>query len=229
MTKTLAARFALGFAIAFAICLGLLHVIEPEFNSNGHLISEYELGQYGWVMSLAFFTLAAASLAIWYTVREDIQTTAGRIGKWWLVLLVLAYLGAGLFYPDASTGGLGLPIDPANFKQGEIAPTLNASLHGFSGVLVIASSPIVFTLLARSLSKNSRWAAFAKDLSFPTWLAWAGFASLPITLIAYYSLQQPSLDLRPIVSLFNRVMILSYAFWLGKCAQQSLKVNRQGE
>jgi hypothetical protein len=226
MTKTLAARFALGFAIAFALLLGLLHVIEPEFNSNGHLISEYELGNYGWLMSLAFWSLAAASLFLAHSLRDDLRGLAGTIGFWWLLLLAVAYLGAGLFYPDTSTGGLGLPMDPVDFKRGEIAPTLSATLHGVSGIVVIGSSPIVFTLLARGLSKNSRWAAFAKDLRFPTWLAWLGLASLPITMIAYYSLQQPGLDLRPLVSLFNRVMILTYAAWLAICAQQSLKANR---
>jgi hypothetical protein len=47
--------------VAFLAILSVLHVLEPEFNPP-HLISEYQLGRFGWLMSLAFFCLGAASL-----------------------------------------------------------------------------------------------------------------------------------------------------------------------
>lgn len=224
MTKVSAARITIGFAITFAVVLAVLHLLEPEFNSDGHLISEYELGRYGWLMSLAFFSMAGASLALWFAIRDDLQTTSGRIGKWWLLLIALAYVGGGLFYPDESTGGLGLPADPAQVDRGAIAPTLNATLHGLSGVIVIASSPIVFTLLSRSLARNPHWAAKAHALRGPTWLSWIGLVSLPISLVLYNAVQQPGiLDVRFVVSIGNRFMILTYAAWLAVCAYQATR------
>jgi Mn2+/Fe2+ NRAMP family transporter len=45
------------------------YVLEPEFNPSWRMICEYELGNYGWMMRLAFFSLALSCLAIPVTVR----------------------------------------------------------------------------------------------------------------------------------------------------------------
>ena len=57
------ARTALAAVVVFFILLAALHFIEPEFDPSKRLISEYELGRYGWVMSLAFFSLGVGVLA----------------------------------------------------------------------------------------------------------------------------------------------------------------------
>ena len=61
---------AIGLCVAFLAILSVLHVLEPEFNPP-HLISEYQLGRFGWLMSLAFFCLGAASLALFAAARQD--------------------------------------------------------------------------------------------------------------------------------------------------------------
>ncbi len=215
------ARLTIGFAIAFVLILAALHFLEPQFNLGGHLISEYELGPYGWLMSLAFFCLAGVSLFLYFFLKDGLQTPTGRIGRWWLLLIILAYLGAGAFYPDDSTGGLGLPLDTADYKRGTIAPTLNASLHGLSGIIVIASSPIVFTLLQRSLAQNKQWVSRMTSIRKATALAWLGLLSFPVSLILYNLLQQPGgFDFRIVVSVANRFMILTYVFWMVTTASQ---------
>jgi hypothetical protein len=212
-------HLTLGFASAFVLLLGALHLLEPEFNTQGHLISEYELGRYGWLMSLAFFCLAGASLSLWFAIRPDLLTTGGRVGSWWLLLIVVAYLGAGLFYPDESTGGLGLPPNPADVERGTIAPTLNATLHGISGIIVIGSSPIVFTLLSRSLAKNPKWQPRMRSINWATVAAWLGLLLFPISMVLYTLAQRPGgFDFRVIVSLVNRLMILAYAAWMAVVA-----------
>ncbi len=142
MNPQTSARVAFWTAICFGSILATLHFLEPEFNDSGHLISEYELGRYGWLMSLAFFSLGAASIFLFHSIRNDLRGAAGSMGGWWLLLIGVAYFVAGIFYPDQSTGGLGLPINPADFKRGAVAPTLNATFHGAAGVTVIGSSPI---------------------------------------------------------------------------------------
>jgi Protein of unknown function (DUF998) len=226
MKKQTTARITIGFIVVFFLVLAVLHFLEPEYNAEGHLISEYELGQYGWLMSLAFFSLAGASLAICIAIKGDLQGLGGRIGKWWLFLIAIAYLGAGFFYPDDSTGGLGLPLDPAEWKRGTVAPTLNASLHGLAGVIVIASSPIVFSLLQRNLAKNPEWAANIRTIRCATVAAWMGFLLFPLTLTLYNLAQQPGgFDFRTIVSIVNRIMILAYAAWMAVIARLSLEAN----
>jgi hypothetical protein len=170
MKRTTAARISVGFALAFVAIMAALHVLEPEFNVGGHLISEYELGRYGWLMSLAYFCLGVTSLALWYAIKSDLVTVGGRVGRWGLLLTAIAYFGAGLFYPDTSTG-LGLPEDPTMVNRQAVAPTLSASLHGLFGDIVIVSSPIAFTLLYRSLRKNSQWGSQLRGVRWATVLA----------------------------------------------------------
>jgi hypothetical protein len=47
-------------------------------------------------------------------------------------------------------------------------------LHGLFGLIVIFSSPIVFTLLSRSLIHNERWSEVQHLLKWATILAWLG-------------------------------------------------------
>jgi len=44
------ARTALAAVVLFFILLAGLHFIEPEFDPSKPLISEYQLGRYGWAM-----------------------------------------------------------------------------------------------------------------------------------------------------------------------------------
>jgi Protein of unknown function (DUF998) len=225
MNKLTIARFALWLPITFAVILAVLHILEPEFNLGGHLISEYELGRFGWLMTLAFWSLGAASLFLAYSIRDDLRGRSGAIGFWWLLLIAIAYFGAGLFYPDESTGGLGLPFDPVDFKRGTVAPTLNASMHGLSGIIVIFSSPIAFTLLCRSLPNNPQWSPRLGKINWATTAAWIGLLLSPFSLVLYYFAQQPSgFDFRIIASIVNRIMILAYAAWLAITAWQKMKL-----
>ena len=56
-------KATIGLCLAFLTILSVLHMLEPEFNPP-HFISEYQLGRFGWLMSLAFFCPGWASLAL---------------------------------------------------------------------------------------------------------------------------------------------------------------------
>src|SRR5262249_60306193 len=93
------ATLAIGFCVAFPAILSVLHVLEPEFNPP-HLISEYQLGRFGWLMSLAFFCLGAASLVLFAVARQDVRTRPGLFGTWGLLIIGAAYFCGGIFPPD---------------------------------------------------------------------------------------------------------------------------------
>ena len=59
---------AIGLCVACVAILIALHLLEPEFNPP-HLVSEYQLGRFGWLMSLVFFCLGAASFALFVGKR----------------------------------------------------------------------------------------------------------------------------------------------------------------
>ena len=79
-----AARLSIGSAILFVLLLGSLHLLEPEFDPTWRFISEYALGQYGWMMHVAFLalatSLASAAIAISSQVRGDIDLVQERLG-----------------------------------------------------------------------------------------------------------------------------------------------------
>ena len=49
--------------------VAVLHVLEPEYDPSWRMISEYSVGRYGWVMRVAFVTMAispaAMCVALW--------------------------------------------------------------------------------------------------------------------------------------------------------------------
>jgi hypothetical protein len=194
-----AAYSSLAFVAAFLLLLIVLYFLEPEFNPP-HLISEYELGRFGWLMSLAFFCLGMGSLCLLGALWSDLQTKGGRIGRWWLILIGIAYIGAGVFAPDPSSSAEGL-------------------LHGLSGLVVIFGSPIVFTLLWRSLIRDPLSVQVSRLLKWTTLLTWLGLVLFCGSIIIFYGLTPGSGTI--VVGWTNRFMIATYCAWLMIAAWQA--------
>lgn len=61
------------------LLLAALHLLSPEFSPSWRVISEYEFGQYAWVLSLMFLCSGFApwtlAVAIWF----EIHSRAGRV------------------------------------------------------------------------------------------------------------------------------------------------------
>ena len=117
------ARTALAAVVVFLILLAALHFIEPEFDPSKRLISEYELGRYGWVMSLAFFSLGIGVLAMLRSTGDAASDSEG------------AGSDAGGLWPSVSLSlgrGLFIPTRP---------PNLASYLHGLCGAIVIVTVP----------------------------------------------------------------------------------------
>ena len=58
---SVAAQLSLVAVGAFSLLLVLLHVLKPEIDPSWRMISEYEIGRYGWAMRLAFVCWVQAS------------------------------------------------------------------------------------------------------------------------------------------------------------------------
>jgi len=86
----ISAQITIVAASLFVVLLGLLHLLEPEFDPKWRLISEYELGNYGWLMRIAFYSLAAGCISLFIAIRAQIRGIGGTIG---LVLLLVIAVG----------------------------------------------------------------------------------------------------------------------------------------
>jgi hypothetical membrane protein len=191
------ARTALATVVVFFILLAALHFIEPEFDPSKRLISEYELGRYGWVMSLAFFSLGVGVLATLASTWNFTRIRRGLIGRSLFLAISIALFGAGIFYPY-------------------MPPNLASYIHGLCGVIVIVGFPIAATLYSSGLAYSQPWTGSRRQLRLATGLVWVGLLSFAGSTIVLGIISQPVA--RPNSNLFigwqNRFMIVMYSLWL---------------
>jgi hypothetical protein len=191
------ARTALAAVVVCLSLLAALHFIEPEFDPSKRLISEYELSRYGWVMSLAFFSLGIGVLAMLRSTGDAAAPRRGRIGRWWFVAIGIALFGAGTFYPYPT-------------------PNLASYLHGLCGAIVIVMFPIAATLYRATLANSQAWTTSRGGLRWATGFVWLGLLSFAGSTLVVGIISQPVERSNPhlIIGWQNRFMIVTYSLWL---------------
>ena len=164
----LSAYTSIAFASVFLAILFLLHFLKRELDPAWRMISEYEIGRFGWLMRLAFFCWGASVLALLITLWPALQPISGTISRWWFVLIVIALFGAGIFKTDPITND---------------TRSLVNTIHKLCGTIVILTFPIAATLAVRSLLHNPLWSAHQGVLIFGIVLAWIGLVTYFATII----------------------------------------------
>ena len=128
-----AARLSIGSAAAALGLLACLHVLSPEFDPSWRMVSEYALAHYGFVLSVMFIAWGVSSWALAAAVWRHIETRAGRIGLW---SLVVAGLGEVLAAAFDITHDLG---------------------HNIAGLLGMGGLPVAAVLISLSLNHTKEW------------------------------------------------------------------------
>jgi hypothetical protein len=200
------------FAVAFLAILFSLHFLKPEFDPSWRMISEYEIGRFGWLMILAFFCWGVSVLALLISIWPSLQPIGGTISRWWFVLIVIALFGAGIFKTNPIT---------------DRTPNRENTLHTLCGAIVILTFPIAATLAVTSLLNNPVWSASWGILIFGTVLVWIGvvayFASIIIARIKDPTAGEVG---RPPVyqGWPNRFMVVTYIIWIIFMAMIALRL-----
>lgn len=200
--KQLAAKVVVVGSFLFVILLALLHGLEPEFKPSWRLISEYELGAYGWLMRVAFFSLAISGFSLLFALLKQYKGVMAAIGK---VLLAIASIGlvlAGSFQTDA----VNVPRE---------AWTTHGAMHAWGALMVIPTAPILAALLTLALTKKGKFAAIKWGLWSMTALIWISFILFSVSGGTKTDGSQTAADW---YGWPNRVFIVSYALWLALCA-----------
>ncbi len=195
-----AARLAFAGAAIWVILIVVLHILEPEFDPSWRMLSEYELGSYGWMMQLAFFSMGIACLATLVAVWPYMQNTIGRIGLVSLAVAGIIGSGAGIFITDPI-------IAPAN------AATLSGAMHTVCGFVFILGFPIAATLIGHGLARSQAWAPMRRWLPYATALVWLGFLAFIASLIVFVP-GKGGFGPDVLIGLPNRLMAVTYAAWL---------------
>ena len=151
LTATVAAAVWLAIIVVF-------HFTRPNLDPRLHMISEYAREPGGWLMQLAFFSVAlsASSLAAAAWSRE------GPAGPVLLAVCGFGFVGAGVFVTD--------PV-----LLTERAQTRSGGLHVAFAFLVIALFPVAATVTALGLGGSWRsWPVASAGL---TWIGLLGFVA----------------------------------------------------
>lgn len=194
-------------ASAFIIILALLHVIKPELDPSWRVISEYEIGHYGWIMQLEFFLLAAASIGVVATYWHKLTSKSGRTGLIWLLISAFGMIMGGTFVTD--------PITTV-----KSAWTTNGILHNIGGSIMIFSTPFIITLITMNLIRQKLAKKTKLLLIVFTVMVWLGFIGyIAITAITYRGIANPDV----VIGWPNRIFILGYSFWLIIAALAKIK------
>lgn len=149
----------------FIILSVLVHLVNPGFDPLQQLLSEYVLGAYGFLLSLALLSLGVGSLALWYGLRRSLNPSRWmRIGLALLLLWSVGTCVAGLFPTDLG----GIPV------------SANGVIHGLGASLAFFS----FIFAALCLSVHFRREAHWRSVSRPALLV----ALLLFPLLGFFGL-----------------------------------------
>lgn len=210
ITQT-ASRISMAATISFVVLLATLHILKPELDPSWRFISEYAIGEFGWVMILAFFFLAFSCVSLFVAIRSQVPTIAGKIG---LVLLLITAVGmiiAGIF-----------PTDPITTSRE--AMTSNGQLHELGALLDLM--PFAAPLISWSLARhNQAWRTARRALVWTAGLPLIGL----IVFMASVTFMLPSdgkFGPDVLVGWPNRILILTYCVWLGIVAWKANNLNR---
>jgi hypothetical protein len=211
-TALVASRMAVIFSATFLIILFLLHFLKPELDPSWRMISEYEIGRYGWMMSLAFVCWGSSVLSLLVALWHSLQTIGGKIARIWLLLIGIALFGAGIFVTN--------PITDATVS------TTN-TLHTLCGAFVILTFPIVSSLVVGSLARNEEWSPARRLLFWLEVLVWLSVLVFFGSIIVSNAINPSAGRVGPEVYLGwpNRFMVLIYNVWLITIAVNARKLS----
>ena len=210
-----AARLSFAASLIFLVLLAALHFIKPELDPSWRMVSEYATGRYGWIMVLAFLSLAFSCATLFVAIRSEIQTTSGKIG-----LALLLVCAAGMTIAAIFTA------DPITASQDEL--TTHGNLHGLGALLGIPGFPIAATLISRSLSGNQAWSSARRSLLWTAALSWIGLVVFILSVALFLPLGDGGFGPNVLIGWPNRLLIVAYSVWLMVVTWRAIRVHRQG-
>jgi hypothetical protein len=193
---------AVAGASAFLALLTLLHMLDRQIDPSWHFISEYALGSYGWMMTLAFATWAlsfgAAAIIIWASGHGR----AARAGATLLAISSLAAAVAAIF-----------PSDPMVVGASQVSPSLSGTIHNVAGAAGLAM-PLAIAVASFSLWSQPEWKGSRLALGIAAFVALVGFAVSFAWLATLLSASGGRFGPDVPIGWPNRLEVFGYCFWL---------------
>lgn len=191
------ARISLLSGVGFVALLALLHLIEPGFDPSWRFISEYALGRHGWVMSLAFASLAVSATALLLAIANQVRTVGGYVGIGLLTLSIVGFILAAAFPTD--------PIDATD-------PTTSGTVHSVAAALGGNVAGAAY-FLSWSLARNRAWRDERRVLGLALVIAVISTVA-SLVMQAVIAASGGTFGPETHVGWPNRILIVALAGWL---------------
>ncbi len=145
-----AASFAMTSVACFAfslIALLLMHVLRPDYSPTSHMISEYAVGRYGWIMTTSFLALGCGCLTLLLALSGS---EPGSVAAW-IGILLMGIPSIGLVVSAF------FPMDAP-----ESPPTRTGDVHNISFLANVVSIVLATSLLSVGFWIDPRWRSFRR-------------------------------------------------------------------
>ena len=196
------------------ILIAILHGVKNELAPAAHMVSEYAIGQNGWIMQLSFFAWSLSCISLGFTIRPHLKTRGGKIGLVLLFIAGIALIMGGVFVIDSPY---------AEIQQ----PTPHGSLHGLSAMIGLPGQAIAGLLISYSLRHNPDWVHARKPVILFAHLTWISLIMMFASTFIMMGQSNGKFNGSTGIGWFNRLLILIYCAWLMILAAKSIEVNRR--
>ena len=89
--------------IGSGVLLAALHILKSDFNPLSRFISEYTIGDYGWVMQLTFIFMGIASLSVATALWNRSSGFWAKLGLVMHIIVAVSMFGAASFTSDPAS------------------------------------------------------------------------------------------------------------------------------
>jgi len=195
-------------ALLFILALAAVHALDRTVDSNWQPISDFALGDWGWLLRLALLMLGTTFLSLGV---DTLVSQRGWVIKIGAVLLLVAALGN-------FTGSL-FNTDPVGTKPEDMTTSgqIHAASAGLLGFMILAT--IFYTLhVVRSGKGTKRWYLLTATL-----LLWVAEISLVVTMASMLSKTEGMITRETPFGWHGRVLLVLCAGWGVVC---SVALNR---
>lgn len=175
----------------FVVVLATFHLLRPDLDPIQRVGSNYAVGPYGLLMTIAFLTLAVSKFAFALGLYQGMTPASRtRVG---MILL--------------GTAGLGVLVDaifPTDVTPDDRPVTWIGIVHVVSAVIGFLCFLAAMFLVSQRFKKDERWQSFSRP----------SFALACATFAAFIAFQIIEANRTPVGGLAQRVFVALYLLWL---------------